>query len=107
MLNATNKFEDASNDKLISSDELFYIVASLAGLRGDDTTLNSEKEILERVADKYNGKAVRLDLRIKAPNFDGDLSDLLFDIFDQVEWINRAAEKAVKYHTSIRDKYNL
>lgn len=106
-LNSTNKFEDVSSDKFISSDELFYIVASLTGLSGADPTLKNEKEILERVADKYNGKAVRLDLRVKAPNFDGDLSDLLSDIFDSVEGIKRTAEKASNYHTSIRNKYNL
>lgn len=107
MLNATNKFEDVSSDQFISSDELFYIVSSLSGLISSDTTFNNEKEVLEKVANKYNGKAVRLDLHVKAPNFDGDLSDLLSDIFDHVEWVKRAAEKAYNYHTSIRDKYSL
>lgn len=107
MLNATNKFEDVSSDQFISSAELFYIVSSLSGLSGANSALDSEKEILEKVANKYNGKAIKLNLRIKAPNFDGDLSDLLSDIFDYVEEINRAAEKAVEYNSSIRDKYSL
>ena len=95
------------SDQFISSDELFYILASLAGLSSANSILENESQILERIAHKYKGETIQLDLPILANNFNGSLSDLLSSIFDYVEGIKVAAEKAIKYHTSIRDKYGL
>lgn len=106
-LNATSKFEDASSDQFISSDDLFYIAGSLAGLSSANSILKNEKAILENIATKYKGDDVRLDLPILANNFNGDLSDLLSEIFGHVEGIKQQAEQAIKYHTYIRRKYSL
>lgn len=103
----TNKFEDASSDQFISSDDLFYILASLAGLSNANSILKNEASILENVATKYKDENVRLDLPILANNFNGDLSDLLSEIFDHVDGIKQQAERAIKYHTYIRRKYSL
>lgn len=107
VLNTTNKFEDVSNDKLISSDDLFYILASLAGLSNANSILKNEASILENIATKYSGENVRLDLPILANNFNGNLSDLISEIFGHVEGIKKQAEQSIKYHTYIKRKYNL
>lgn len=102
------KFEDASSDRFIKVWDLSVILISLLDLRGANPTLRNEEEILERIVEKHTDhEEVSLYLPIASSNFKGNLSDLLSDIFENVEHINKAAEKATKYYSSIRREYGL
>ena len=103
------KNEDTHSDRYIDKWDLVAILMSLSGVSGANSLLKNEKEILERIVNKYKDQdEISLDISIVAPNFiaGGTLSDLLYSIFDRTEGVLGDAEKAVKLHTSMNRKYD-
>lgn len=102
------KFENTSTDRFIKVWDISVILMSLLDLRNANPTLRNAEEILERILKEHKDQEeVSLNLPIAARNFNGNLSDLLSAIFENVEYINKAAEKATRYHSSIRREYGL
>lgn len=104
------KNEDISSGRFIDKWDLVAILMSLAGVSNASSLLNNEKEILERIVEKYkDDDEISLDTTIVAPNFvaGGTLSKLLSSIFDRTEGVLGNAEKAVRLHTSMKRKYDL
>lgn len=102
------KNEDTSSGRFIDKWDLIAILMSLAGVSNANSLLKNEKEILERIVEKYkNNDEISLDTTIVAQNFvaGGTLSKLLSSIFDRTEGVLGDAEKAVRLHTSMKRKY--